>query len=146
MCVLCLSLEILNKLFMQSVWPLHQVCIVVSFSSSSMKMSVCFVVMFMMRESCQQVRVVGLTSENSGKLNWRIEWKNFMFRCVKYDLTVQMCSVSHIIPIVRLCKGVPVTIVLKCLFLNFCSFISVKMNNSLYKGDLYTNEGGITVL
>jgi hypothetical protein len=57
---------------MQSVWSLHQVCIVMS-NFSSMKMVGVFCFMSMMREWGQQVRVGGRTSENSGKLIWRME-------------------------------------------------------------------------
>jgi hypothetical protein len=102
--------------------------------------------MSMMREWGQQVRVGGRTSENSGKLIWRMEWKNFMCCCVMFDLTIEMCSVSRIVLSFCLCIVMPVTIVLKSLFSNCCSFTSVEIYNSLYNGYPYNNDGRITVL
>jgi hypothetical protein len=50
--------------------------------------------------------------------------------------------VSRIIVIFCFCKVMPLMIVLKSLFSNGCSFISVEV----YNGDPYNNKGRITVL
>jgi hypothetical protein len=93
--VKCFPAEVLKclKLLMQSVWPLHLVCIVVSSSSSSMKMVdvFCYV---------DDARMVP-TSENNGEIIWRTASKNIMCLCVMNFLIVKMCRGSRLVLILK---------------------------------------------
>jgi hypothetical protein len=113
---MCIHVEVLKylKLFMQSIWPQHQVCIVASSSSSSMKMVGVFCC-YVDDAGMVPTSACRLSYKNSGELIWRLASKNFMCRCV---MNVEMCRVSPIILIFCLCKVLPVTIVLKSLFSN----------------------------
>ena len=49
-------------------------------------------------------------TENKGELTGRMSWKNLMFRCVMYDLTVEKFTVSRMNLFLLRCNVVPMKI------------------------------------